>query len=551
MKINGKKLITTGVAVLLSATLCSIPCLAQDADDDSDGFGSNFDSLFEDTDSGSNALQINGEGKLSVKATLNDDTLDAIGDTDDDSDTVEATPSLKLNLSYKGASSELDGTIRLDSDRLTDHPEDVLEELTYRAFMGDFVLEAGKMKVVWGRGDKLHVLDLFNANDYSEFIIPDYINRRLAEPMARLAWNIPNGMRVEAVWTPFMTPDRIPTEGVWAPASAKALVTAGTSYVSYLASSAYGEAYASTYETAYTQAYTTAYKAAETAALTAGYDATAAATMADVKAKEAIAEPTVAAQISGAASGAALLAAEAVSSQYSSANDLLPDTHTLDYGQYGLRLTGTFSGVDLGAEYYLGHYKTPSAQVTYGTNALGDSAVTGLDLAYDQLQVFGVDAATTLSILNLRGEAAYYLTKDVDGDDSAVHNNSIQWVAGFDVNLPISNLNLNIQNIGSYILNNDDIEKTDVDWNDSEKWTNNKIVFDLSDSWNHEKIKPDIAVMWGIERQDLLIMPKLTCTLRDDFTVAVSGGIFICDDDGEFAAYKDNDFVKLTATYSF
>lgn len=529
--------------ILGAATLAALiygPLAAQDAADSNTDSSFSFDEVFASGSSDSAAsgaaaaaLEFHGAATVDARAWLGTDPAD-------ETNAVSATPSVKLGFSWKGANSELEGKLAFDEDAVRDNPGDLLEEVTARAFLGDFVLEAGKMKVVWGRGDKLHVLDPFNANDYTDFIIPDYIDRRLAEPMARLSWNGPAGLRAEAVWTPGMTGDRLDMSGRWTPAQATALTEAGTNYVTYLS----GEAYAAAYEETFAALYQSTYNAAAAQLAAAG-----------IYTPDEIAA-LAAAQATGTATGAAsakgLEAAQGVLAAYGSAADLLPDTKALKYGQYGLRLTGTIGLADLGAEYYYGHYKTPSASVTYGQNALGETAVTALSLDYDRLQIFGADAAAALGFLNLRGELAWYLTDDVKGDDPAVHNNSLQWLAGFDIPVPVSNMTLNVQEIGSWLYGSDGIESAaDVDWNADEAWTNNKLVVLLSDSWNHDKVKPEIACVWGIEREDLYLQPKLTVSLKDGFSLIASGGYILRTDTGEFAPYEQNNYAQISAKYEF
>lgn len=470
-----------------------------------DSFGSFFDATETtelSTSASSSALAINGFADLKSRAYVSEDNT--LNSTSDYFATM-VDPSVRLDLTYAGTDSELRGKLLFSND-----PTEILDELTYKAFLGDFVVEAGKSKIVWGRGDKLHVLDLFNANDYSDFLIPDYLDRRISEEMLHVTFNMPNAMSLEAVWTPSMTADKVPASGVWTPAAVTELATLGTSYVTNLAKTAYSTAYNSAYAAVIAGSGTT-----ETAAATAAL--------------------------------AGVSAASAVTDTYSSASDFLPDTNTLEYSQYGLRLTGTYGPVDFGAQYYLGHYKTPS--VSFTANASG---VTDFDLSYDRLQVFGIDGAGVWGRFNLRGEAAYYLTEDIDGDDASVHNNSLQYLAGFDTDLPYNEMNLNVQLIGNYIINNDEISSTyDMDYNSAEKYLNDKIVLQLSDSYNHEKIKPSVSVIWGIERKDLIVMPKFEYQLKDGFTVTGLASLFASDDDGEFAAYDNNDFVQVKASYSF
>lgn len=523
------------VAAVSLAAFAALPILvtAQDAasgtDTDSAGSSESFGSFFDNGATGdagasdatassgiagggaAKALSLGGSVSLDARAYLDKDALDALGHDGDAADATETVPSVKLDLSYKGASTDLVANLKVNRSILEDYPEDALQEAYARLYAGDFVVETGKMKLVWGKGDELHVVDLLNANDYTDFIFPDYADRRLAEPMVHVAWNSASGLRAEAVWTPTMTPDRVPTEGYWAPDRATALVGLAENYVGYQA----------------VQRYASTYQSVLTGQLAAG------------------ASP---ASANVAASAAASAAQTAYLADHSDSSALLPKTNQLDYGQYGLRLTGTVGSVDWGVNYYLGHFKTPSWSATYNSA----KQVTDLDLTYDRLQSFGLESAFVVGPLNFRAEAAYYLTDDVAGDDPAVANNSLNWVFGFDVGLPVHNVSFNIQTIGKYLLRSDRVDsKADVDWDAEDHYTNNKIVVRLSDTWLREKLKGEVKVIWGIERKDLVIAPKLDWNVADDLFFTVTGACFPGADDGEFAAFSDNRFVKLSATYKF
>jgi len=434
-------------------------------------------------------VRVNGSLNFLSRAYLGGGAMGAVGSDSDDEDTTRVLTTAKVDLSYKGPSTEVFTSFRLDPDRLNDHPEDVIDEAYARIFLGDFVLEGGTMKIVWGKGDKLHVLDLFNANDYTDFIIPDYIERRIAEPMFHLAWNGPSGLRAEFVWTPTMTPDRLPTEGRWVAGETAAVRTIIERYVGYRYAQLYGNG----------------------------------------------------------TNPAAVLAANAYLGSHSEASSFMPDTGTLDYGQYGVRITGSIGPADIGASYYLGRFKTPSVAFGYS-----GSQVTSVETAYDVLQSFGLEGAAVCGPVNTRAEAAYYLTKDTAGQDAAVKNNRIAWLFGFDTDLPVSNLNLNIQTIGSWILKNDEIlSPLDVDYDKNGHYSNNKIVFKLSDSFNHEKIKPELTFIWGIERRDYYLNPKIEYKILDEFKIELSGLLLFGSRDGEFGSFVDNDFVQVTMKYSY
>ena len=497
---------TKAIAVLFGALCFALPCVvqAQDAGD----FGSaDFESDSSDdfggaSQSGKSAgFSVGGEAKIDFRYYVDSRNADDGKKSFSDWDTY-IKPKGKLELAYEGSKTEADVKFAFNKDVIADYPFDIIDEMTLRAYLGDFVLEGGKMKVVWGKGDKLHVLDNFNANDYTDFLIPDYIDRRISEPMVRLVWNAPrnigivNSLRVEGIYAPFMTADRYGS-GMWQPAEMSAL------------------------------------KASVTAA----------------------------------AAGVIALAPlpdkiQMLSRANSLANNLYPNLYRLKYGQAGLRATTTFGTWDVGLSYYTGRSKKASVDAaklqTYVQNYLstGSAAESDKFIDYDRLHVFGAEGAKTFGGFNFRAEAAYTMTNDFSGSDAAIRNHSIGWVFGFDKDLPLSNLNVNVQTIGSCVLNDGGVRDNgayDVDYNANASYTNDKIVVNISDSRNHEKIKPELRIIWGIEREDLIVMPQITWNVADSFDI-IASGLFIHTFDknkSEFPAFRRNSFAQLGMKYTF
>lgn len=514
-------------------------------DDTLDSFDS-FDTG-SSTASSAPSVTVGGEGTLDARYYVDSDQ-DSAGETP-----VTVTPSAKIDFRFDAGKADIDVKLAVSEDIIKNYQRGIIDELTMRAYLGDFTLEAGDMKLVWGKGDKLHVLDNFNANDYTDFLIPDYIDRRIAEPMFRVVWNCPkdfavHSFRIEGVYTPLMTPDRLATSGSWEPAQVSALTStvttaAGTDVTTALVTSQY-------YSTLYTEA-AEAYQSAYAAYLAGTGTAS----------ELASAQSAYESAQSSAASYAAAYTT-ALSRSETLADDLYPDTEQLKYGQAGIRMTGTIGTVDTGLSYYYGHYKQASVNYdkleTYVEKYLAGTATEDDKfLAYDRLQVFGVEAATAAGPVNLRGEFGYYLTDDTGGTDKAVHNNSLNWVAGFDYNIPVNNMNINVQTVGQYILNSgaaDDNGATDVDYNEYGIYSNDKIIVNLSDTWNHEKIKPECSVIWGIEREDFIVMPKLTINLAGGCDL-IASGMYITNFDSaeksEFRAYQNNSFIQMSVKYTF
>lgn len=503
---------------------------------------------------------------------------------------VEGNASGKLGIEYSGSSTDVSVSLKFDKNSLGSYKEDILDEFTARAYLGNFQLEAGKMRVVWGKGDKLHVLDNFNANDYTDYIIPEYIDRRIAEPMFRVVYSTPSNVKFEAVYTPVMTPDRLASSGVWVPKAAETLTGTVTSAatsglalaVENLENARLEAAEASTLSALAAQENTEAkaalqdlvssaadagkisYTNEEVVAYCSANGLNISNTDDQTKAVKAILSSKYSDYVEGNLTSANTLYTYALSNASSLASDssvLYPDTKTLEYGQAGLRTTFTLGGFDLGLSYYYGHNKQPSfnaAKFSAGMNeylAKGSISKENKFLSYDRLQVFGLEGAFVLFSLNSRFEVAYNLTEDIDGDDPYVHNNSIAWVAGFDRDIPLHNLNFNIQTQGKFILGGDEIEKNgslDVDNDGKNCHSNNKIVVDITDTWNYEKIKLDVMAIWGIERSDLIVKPSLSYNIKDGFTVTASGMYIYCkDENSEFDGWQNNSFAQIGMKCAF
>lgn len=541
-------IIFLGLALALSAN-----SFAQDFDD----FGSFGD--FEDESASSSKLELNGSASVEVRAYVDADKAEDME--------VKATPSGKLSLKYDGNKSDMNITLSIDAEKVKSHPEDIVDELVLRGYFGNLMLETGKLKVVWGKGDKLHVFDNFNADDYSDFIITDYIDRRISTPMIRGTYSFPAAnINLEAIYTPLLPTDHFATEGRWEPAQLSSLTDGATKIVSM--------------------------------------------NLLGLEAKAAAANAEAAAETNASAKAAKQQAAIAADKAYleyltyanelsSNPDSIFPDLMNLKYSQYGARILGTVGIFDFGASYYYGWYKQPSvnyssyiesidgmkATIASNPTTLGvayaelisqgksqSEALQSLAVAnawqfslptldYDRKQTFAVEGATVVWHFNLRGEFAYNLTDDFDGTDPWVHNNSIAWLGGFDIDLPFWNANLNVQETGTLILHGDECDTNqnqyaeynanDVDYSKN-GYTNNKIVCNFTTSFLNDRLTPEITALYGIENGDLVILPSLTYKPDQNLTLTAKGMYIWCRDEySEFSAWEKNSFVSLSAQYQF
>lgn len=513
------------LALLATAAFFSSFATAQDMDF-GDDFGSDFGGDFGDSASSSSfaatALSVNGEAQVNFRAYVDDEGTSGLP-IDEWNTWVD--PKGKLGLNYSNDSVSADVKFALSKDIITDYKADIIDELTLEAYLGNFVIQAGKMKVVWGKGDKLHVIDNFNANDYKDFLIPDYIDRRISEPMVRVLYNAPNDAgpftsnRFEFIWTPFMTADRYAASGRWVPTQVKGLEKS----LKDIATTSISSTVEALKETRLSLATAPSQEKQE-------------------KLKQLNA-----------------LYLSQLNNSSSLADNLYPDLYQLKYMQAGARFTTTTGSWDWGVSYYFGRDKRASfdyENIVHGTYVekylKGTAEEDDKFIDYDFLQVFGIEAAKTFGAYNFRAEAAYNLTKDVAGDDPKVHNNSLAWVFGFDRDLPVSELNFNLQTQGKFILNHDEI-KNSVDTESETYKTDNKLVLNISDNLAHGKLKPEVSAIYGFEHFDLIIMPKVTWYVSDGLEFSASGMYMqsFIESRSEFGNWHNNSFVQIAAKYTF
>jgi len=225
-----------------------------------------------------------------------------------------------------------------------------------------------------------------------------------------------------------------------------------------------------------------------------------------------------------------------------------PQTATLQWGQFGARYRNSFGGVDLGFIYYHGFLKQPS--VVFETP-------TRIVLDYDRVNVFGAEYAAVLGGFNTRAEISYSLTKDTAGDDPGVTNPSLGYLAGFDRDLPLSSLNINLQLLGDMVLGSGEIESNveeqstfDFQYDEEGDYTSHIVSLALTDSYASGRIRPEAALSYGIEDRDYYLNPSIDFLLIDDALLRFEAAIFL-GEEGYFGQFEDNDYLEVRLEYAF
>ena len=470
-----RKMITTLTLIVLLVLGTSFSYAAESAFGSASAESSAAsDSAFATSSFGSAA-----EEKLSWSGTLELDTR-GILDKDGQSD-IYSDPLLDLDLVYQRDNSEIEATLSFDEGA---EDEVTIEEAVMRLYYNNYDLVIGKKKEVWGKGDKLHVVDNLNGEDLTDFVNPEYLERQIGEEMFKLNYYLGAGT-LEAVYTPNFTPDRLATSGNW--------VTNEIAEINSL-------------------------------------------------------EPVFLDQFG-------TVNASRVKERLQNNSQ-----QEIEDGQFALRYTNSKAGYDYGFSFYQGYLKRPSmdrvALARLKNGAYRDdyqSFLNDLDLHYDDVSVLGAEMSTVMAGINSRAELAYYLTDDTAGDDPTVHNNKVAWLIGGDRDLPLHNLNLNLQIKSEYILDHEAIENspTDIEYNQDNEYFTNLLSLEVSDEFKNQTVLPSMTVVYSLETDDYYLDNELELKLKDDTSLIMNYKLFEGEQGTDFGQFDENDYLSARFEYDF
>ncbi|HEC61980.1 MAG TPA: hypothetical protein ENI27_06960 [bacterium] len=163
-----------------------------------------FDDILSETDGADeqSALTVDITGEIGLGLTYYlDDEWDSM---------ISASPISILRVEAR--SDMLEGFLVFDLEQMTD----VLDELYMRAFFTFGYLDVGLLKVEWGQGDGIHVIDPLNPLVQTGRVETDILKQKRAEVMAMMSFYLGQNGLLELVYKPFFHPHQFDTEGRWA-----------------------------------------------------------------------------------------------------------------------------------------------------------------------------------------------------------------------------------------------------------------------------------------------------------------------------------------------
>ncbi len=429
---------------------------------------------------------------------------------------VESLPRARLNLEGTSGNAQVKLGLMIDPETLAENPKDTLVEAKVQWSSDMALIEAGLLKPVWGRADGLRVLDILTPMDRRDFIHPEVIDQKIAQPMVRAVWNSGESFKAEVAWTPLLEGDRLPTTGRWVP---------------YQISNQLDSAYAQFYSGLKAQYESQVYAAA--------FTKTMANTDNNITSDNA-ADAEVLAQQSSIIAMAQTDAQDMVDNLFS-----YPEPFRWENSQAGIRLSGNMGSWDWGSQYWYGYLRSPSYDANPAAALANNNQVA---LSYDRVHHFGLDGAFNLFSVALRVETALDLTTDTEGTDRLVHNPTVAFSLGIDKEL--FGVNAVLEGRQRFILLHEKI--TDAyDVEKDVRLTDSLVLFRLSQNLSQDTIAWELTSLYGMEDVNAAVTPKITWK-PGDFELQLSGHFYLGRDAlGVFSQFYEQNFGELIFKYRF
>jgi hypothetical protein len=232
-----------------------------------------------------------------------------------------------------------------------------------------------------------------------------------------------------------------------------------------------------------------------------------------------------------------------------------PD-HTRSNSEVGLKLNHNGGRLDWSVSYFHGFDLLPDARMI-GLSAAGPV----IELRHNRINVVGADAARNFGRYGFRTEAAYFMTRDRDGQDPTVKNPFLFYVAGIDRTF-LENLNLNLQFVGRWIKNFNNPESI-VDpalkavaiqnaiFDNQQDRTSYGLTSRIGDKWLNDTLEAEVLLFINFKRTNEYIRPLVTYAFTDHVKGTVGGEIYRGPEDSFFGRLKDNRGAFTELRYSF
>lgn len=226
-------------------------------------------------------------------------------------------------------------------------------------------------------------------------------------------------------------------------------------------------------------------------------------------------------------------------------------SETLENSQYAFKIDSTGGILDWSLSYFDGFDPMPDLALS----------TTGIILRYPRIRVIGGDFAATLGKFGIRGEAAYFFTEDMDGDNPEKKNPYLFYVLGVDRTL-WEYLYLNLQFIQRIVTNYKnpmdiqnpylrDVAVRGAVINNQLDRITNAISLKIAYKMFHETLNLELSGIYNITRRDYLIRPKVSYAFTDHLSGIIGADIYEGRVNTLFGLLEDNTTFFAELKYGF
>ena len=224
----------------------------------------------------------------------------------------------------------------------------------------------------------------------------------------------------------------------------------------------------------------------------------------------------------------------------------LPES-TVWNGEYGLKLSGYFSALDLSLYGFYGWDDIPFMDYAMEFSAVQPGMPAGISIGgkYERMAMVGADAALPIKETVLRLETAFFPERHFQKKEGgSLQRNQLSALAGIDW-MP-SGWTITAQYYCDLVYGGlEELERSDA-------YTHGATL-SVSKSLVNETLELSLSGMLGLNDFDSMISPSVKYSLSDQISVGASAYLFIPGPDrkGQYGAYKDLSSLCINAKISF
>lgn len=226
-------------------------------------------------------------------------------------------------------------------------------------------------------------------------------------------------------------------------------------------------------------------------------------------------------------------------------------SETLENSQYAFKIDSIGGKLDWSLSYFDGFDPMPDLALS----------ATGIILNYPRIRVIGGDFAAAIGKFGIRGEAAYFFTEDMDGNNPEKKNPYLFYVLGVDRTF-LEYLYLNLQFIQRIVTNYKnpidiqdpylrDVAVKSAIINNQLDMVTNAVSLKIGYKMFHEALNLELSGIYNLTRRDYLIRPKITYAFTDHLFGILGADIYQGKDDSLFGWLEDNTTVFVELKYGF